>query len=167
MTFLLNALIDCLSGGGRSIKQQTTTTTAFSEKDNYHTLHLTAQILTALTTADKAGPSLESILNDIITTTSWSERLAASVLRGIENVIREGAKMGTAMAEAVVKAEKAATGFAREHPAYVTLIAAGIVALMLPWCLELLGFAEAGLVEGKKANPSHEFLFPWVGANDG
>jgi hypothetical protein len=60
--------------------------------------------------------------------------------------------MGQAMKEAFEKAISEAVGFAREHPAYCTLIALGIlVALGLPWAIEALGFAELGPLEGSFA----------------
>ena len=40
-----------------------------------------------------------------------------------------------------------AAGFAQEHPAYTTFIALGILALIAPWVLEVLGFAMEGIVE--------------------
>ncbi|EXJ55687.1 hypothetical protein A1O7_08616 [Cladophialophora yegresii CBS 114405] len=46
--------------------------------------------------------------------------------------------------DAFVKAVDAAAGFARDHPVWTTLIAVGILAVLLPWAVEALGFGVEG-----------------------
>lgn len=52
---------------------------------------------------------------------------------------------------AVERSTKEAIGFARDHPAYATLIALGVLAILTPWVIEALGFSELGPVEGSFA----------------
>ncbi len=56
------------------------------------------------------------------------------------------------MKEAFDKASTTADQFIKEHPALVevviTVVAIGILALLVPWAVEALGFAELGPVEG-------------------
>ena len=56
------------------------------------------------------------------------------------------------MKEAFDKASAATEVFVNEHPvlvqAMVTVVAIGILALLVPWAVEALGFAELGPVEG-------------------
>ena len=59
--------------------------------------------------------------------------------------------MARAASDAMQKAEEAAVGFATEHPVYATLIALGILAILTPFVLELLGFGELGPIEGSFA----------------
>ncbi|KFY04391.1 hypothetical protein V491_09368 [Pseudogymnoascus sp. VKM F-3775] len=56
--------------------------------------------------------------------------------------------MGATMTEAFEKAVSEASGLAHEHPYFCALIAVGILAILMPWVLEALGFAELGPVEG-------------------
>lgn len=51
----------------------------------------------------------------------------------------------------LTEAKGAAIGFAKEHPAYAVLIALGILAVLMPWALEILGFGELGPIEGSFA----------------
>ncbi len=57
--------------------------------------------------------------------------------------------------EAYDKAVAAAVGFARDHPVWTTLIAIGILVVLLPWVLEGLGFGELGPIEGM-LSPQHD-----------
>lgn len=57
------------------------------------------------------------------------------------------------MKEAVERAAGEAVGFARDHPAYCTLLALGIIIVIgMPWIIEALGFTELGPLEGKWAS---------------
>jgi len=98
---------------------------------------------------DSTNQDLEANLKDSIGTYSWTESLAKAILVKLEELINSGASMGSAMKVACEKACEAATGFAREHPVYTTLIALGILCILAPWVLEVLGFAELGPIEGK------------------
>lgn len=56
------------------------------------------------------------------------------------------------MKEAFEKASFAAEEFTKEHPVIVgvvvTVVAVGILVLLVPWAVEALGFAELGPIEG-------------------
>lgn len=57
------------------------------------------------------------------------------------------------MKEAFEKASAAAESFVHEHPVLtaviVTIVAIGILEMLMPWAIAALGFGEAGPVEGK------------------
>ena len=99
-------------------------------------------------TAEKPGLELHVAADKIVPRSSWPENLAKCVLDTVEKAIREGVSMGPALKEAFDRAVDAAVGFARDHPVYTTIIAIGILVLLLPWVVEALGFAELGPVEG-------------------
>lgn len=106
------------------------------------------QFIEILRTAHKCGPELQDRLNQVVSTTGWSDKLAEQILKGITKVVEEGKKMDSAMSEAMEKAVALAQEFAIEHPYYTALIAAGtliavaILAMMAPgWIMEALGFA--------------------------
>lgn len=84
-----------------------------------------------------------------VSTLSLKEYFAKLVLSGLETTIRNGVVVGKAMADALERAVAAAVGFVKEHPVYCTLIALGVLVVLAPWVLELLGFAELGPIEGK------------------
>jgi hypothetical protein len=69
----------------------------------------------------------------------------------LENAINAGTEMAQAAADAAAQAKDAAVGLAADHPVYATLIALGILALLMPWALEILGFGELGPIEGSWA----------------
>ena len=57
--------------------------------------------------------------------------------------------MGPALKEAFDKALAAVMGLTRDHLVYATLIAIGILVLLLPWVVEVLGLTELGPWEGR------------------
>lgn len=103
-------------------------------------------ILTSPTT-DKLHKSLE----EQVTANGWTDKLIQAILQGLTSAIRTGASVARPAADALRQTTDAAVGFAKEHPAYATLIALGILFTLLPWVLEALGFGELGVIEGSWA----------------
>lgn len=103
-------------------------------------------ILTSPTTAD-----LHKSLEEQVSANGWTDALIQGILEGLTSAIRAGASVARPAADALKKATDAAVGFAKEHPAYATLIALGILFSLLPWVLEALGFAAEGVVAGSWA----------------
>ncbi|KAJ5543318.1 hypothetical protein N7535_005746 [Penicillium sp. DV-2018c] len=95
--------------------------------------------------------SLHKQLNEEISTNGWSDAIAKATLRGLENAIKAGAEMARAAAEAAAQSKDAAIEFATDHPVYATLLALGILALLTPWALEILGFGDLGPIPGSFA----------------
>ncbi|CRL21038.1 unnamed protein product [Penicillium camemberti] len=94
---------------------------------------------------------LHKELKEEISTDNWTDAIAQAILHGLKNAIKSGAEMARAASDAATQSRNAAVGFATEHPVYATLIALGIVALLTPWALEILGFGELGPIEGSFA----------------
>lgn len=109
------------------------------------------RIFDAVQSAEKPGHELRLSVKQIVHPSAWSDRLVHCILERIERAIHDGVKMGPALKEAFDKAVAAATGFACDHPVYATLIAIGILVLLLPWVVEVLGFTELGPVEGRSS----------------
>ncbi|CRG88118.1 hypothetical protein PISL3812_05145 [Talaromyces islandicus] len=59
--------------------------------------------------------------------------------------------MAKASLDALAQAKHTAVGFAEDHPVYATLIALGILAILMPWALEILGFGDLSPIEGSFA----------------
>jgi hypothetical protein len=108
---------------------------------------IASDIVTKILTADTLE-SLHKQLKEEISIDSWSEAIAKAILHGLETAIKVGTEMAKTAADAAAKSKDAAIGFATDHPVYATLIALGILALLTPWALEILGFGELGPIEG-------------------
>ena len=82
----------------------------------------------------------------------WSEQVAFSILAMLENILKAGTLLGQAMREAYDKACEAAKSlgeFIHDRPIWFTIIALGILVILTPAVLEVLGFGAMGPVEGK------------------
>ncbi|CAG7951490.1 unnamed protein product [Penicillium nalgiovense] len=111
---------------------------------------IASDIVTIILNADTCD-LLQKQLKGEMYINGWSEAIAEAILHGLENAIKAGTEMAQAAAEAAAKSKDAAIGFMTEHPMYATLIALGILALLTPWALEILGFGELGPIEGSWA----------------
>ncbi|KAJ5632760.1 hypothetical protein N7490_009099 [Penicillium lividum] len=111
---------------------------------------IASDIVTKILNAE-TPESLKKQLKDEISINGWSEAIAKAILEGLKTAVKAGTEMAQAAADAAAKCKDAAIGFATEHPVYATLIAIGIMALLMPWALEILGFGELGPIEGSFA----------------
>jgi hypothetical protein len=91
----------------------------------------------------------------------WYDGLVAAVLEGLKRAIELGEEMGPVMNEAHDKAVAAVNKvkeWAEDNPemagVIITLIALGVIALLVPWMLTVLGFTESGILEGKSLSSS-------------
>ena len=76
------------------------------------------------------------------------------MLDQLVKVLKSEKKYSSVMKHAVQKASKAANEFASKHPVYtsviLTVVAVGVLVLLMPWAVEALGFGELGPLEGKR-----------------
>ena len=126
-------------------------------QDHPSKAELADQIVAKLLAANKNDAILKADLQSTIHAYGWYDGLAAAVLAALENAIRLGKEMGPAMKSAYEKAAAEVSKveeWAAEHPemtaVLVTLVALGVLAIMMPYLMAWLGFAEAGIVEGKQ-----------------
>ena len=116
-----------------------------------------SSIVSAMLDADKNGPSLDATIQSLVHQAGgWSEYLATKILTALEAVLKAGKQMNPAMQEAYDKACEAAKmieGFVADHPiataVFCTVIALGVLVVLAPYVVELIGFSELGPVEGK------------------
>ncbi|KAJ5823422.1 hypothetical protein N7447_005762 [Penicillium robsamsonii] len=111
---------------------------------------IASTIVTKILNADTPY-SLHKEVSEELSAEGWSDAIAQAILRGLENAVKAGADMAQAASDAAAKSKNAAVGFATDHPVYATLIAMGMLALLTPLALEMLGFAESGPVAGSFA----------------
>ncbi|ESU08523.1 hypothetical protein FGSG_12232 [Fusarium graminearum PH-1] len=109
------------------------------------------QFVDILSTHEGSKQELHHRLKQVISTNGWTESLAEAIEHKIEKLLHDGAELAKPMAEAVKKATEIAWQFAKEHPVYAALIAAGtIIAIAvlaefdLVWVLRALGFDPIG-----------------------
>lgn len=157
--YLIKSILDCLTGS--SNEDLSTTSSNPNHKiekqnlpNNDTTEEATAKrILDTLFTFEKSNEALQTHLKTIITTTSWTERLARRILDGIVSALNSGKALVGAMKETYDKVRVIAEEFVREHPVLteviITVIAIGILAVLVPWAVEALGFGELGPAGGK------------------
>jgi hypothetical protein len=118
------------------------------------------QIVATLFAARANDAILRADLESITHTYGWYDSFAAAVLATLESAIKLGLVMGPAMQSAYDRAVagiRAVDAWAGEHPdmaaVLVTLVALGVLAILMPWMLTWLGFAEEGVVEGELVCP--------------
>ncbi|KAJ5860956.1 uncharacterized protein N7529_008266 [Penicillium soppii] len=139
---LFTSIFDCVCGR-RATKPCPPTYTRSSES-------IASEIITMILNAESAD-LLQKEVNEVITTNGWTDAIALAILHGLENAIRTGAEMAQVAVDAVAECKAAAVGFATEHPVYATLLALGVLALLTPWIIEVVGFGELGPIEGSFA----------------
>ncbi len=148
--FLLQAFLDCLGGRDDDSTSPRNIPAGLypGPPKTFAQMQQANKVVATMAAAEKPGQELRAGVNQIVHPTSWTESLARCVLERLERILRDGSKMGPALKEAFDKAVNAAEGFARDHPVYTTLIALGVLAILLPWVVEALGFAALGPVPG-------------------
>ena len=115
------------------------------------------RIVTALFVADNGGAPLIAHIDGLAYQAGgWSEWLAERVRKGIEEALTARKEMNTVLAAAYEKAREAATVFERfgeAHPVvtavFVTVLAVGVLVILAPYVVEILGFGELGPIEGE------------------
>jgi hypothetical protein len=152
-----DAILECLCWGRSTHYDVLEEQPSFgypSEKTQHpqSTQSLAEDVLSTLYAADINDKHLmKQRLQDVVRETGWYENLAVSVLNGLENALKEGAPMNQAMKDPYDKAVQVIRkvwGFVEGHPLFFTLLALGILVILMPWAVEVLGFGELGPIEG-------------------
>ncbi|MCJ1357465.1 MAG: hypothetical protein MMC33_007461 [Icmadophila ericetorum] len=127
-------------------------------KDNPTTAEVADDVIAKLFAAEKNDIALQENLKSMVHTCSWYDNLAAAILAAIEQAIELEKEMGPAVKAAYEKAVAAVNEvkeWADAHPemaaVVITLIALGVLAVMMPWLMAYLGFAEEGILKASWA----------------
>ena len=150
-----DAILECLCLGRSThydvLEEQPALGLPHEKTQTTHDQSLAGEVLSTLYDADINDEHLSQRLQDVVRETGWSESLATSVLNGLENALKAGAPMGQAMKDAYEKAAQVVGdiwGYVKEHPVFFALVAVGILVILAPWAIEVLGFGELGPIEG-------------------
>lgn len=118
-----------------------------------------SRIITTLMHTAPTAPDLDAKIASLVHQAGgWSEYIAAKILAVLETVLRAGKDLGPALSAAYERACEAAKGipgFAADHPlataVYCTVVALGVLVVLAPYVLEILGFGKLGPVESKES----------------
>ena len=154
---IIKAILNCLTGDKDDVENYVINekiyASSFASSASPTEEDLADEILNILFTAEKPGRKLERRLQDAVHTSGWYEGLAKRILNGIVEGLKSGAPMGTAIKDAYNRALTKAEEFTEEHPVFtaamLTVVAIGILVILVPWAVEALGFGELGPVEGE------------------
>ncbi|KUJ19820.1 uncharacterized protein LY89DRAFT_580200 [Mollisia scopiformis] len=149
----INSILECLGASSHEATLRVTSNahTRLEQppyKNDPAEEELAARILNTLFTSEKSGDALAFQLQSHFSTSSWTESLARRILDGIVAALASGQVLVGAMQETYDKVQVVAEDFVKEHPilteVILTVIAIGILALLVPWAVEALGFGELG-----------------------
>jgi hypothetical protein len=153
---LIKSICECLTGpSNENLSITTNNPNIRIEKQHPTEVELATRILNTLFSFEKSSEALNIHLQSIVSTTSWTGSLARRILDGIVSALDSGKALIGAMKETYDKVRLVAEEFVKEHPilteVIITVIAIGILAVLLPWAVEALGFGELGPIEGEIA----------------
>lgn len=133
--------------------------TIITQEPTFYSDDPASQFVEAIRTANGSIEELHNRLEAIVSANGWTEHLAESIFHGIQKLVQSGKELGSTMKAATNKTIATAEEFAKEHPYYTTLIAAGtlvalgvLAELALPWVLEALGFEALGPRAGESSD---------------
>lgn len=153
MAALFTTIIECITGVPQEDSPGLNEKQALAPNQTTRPLDEVANdVVNTILTAEKAGARLKAELDSIVGCYGWKEYLAEKVLEKLGAAL-QGAhdKLGPAIRDAYNKAWNAANeieGFVIQHPVMCTIIALGVLVVIAPWVIEVLGFAELGPMEG-------------------
>ncbi|CZT02741.1 related to lincomycin-condensing protein lmbA [Rhynchosporium agropyri] len=158
---IITAIKQCLTGSSSFTSNSTFTSIRTDIKHPIFPIaptdtELASSLLSTLFTSSKSISSLQVHLSSqIYSQNRLTTRLAQHLLDGLVHALNSGKVTGSTMREAFDKASTVAEEFAEKHPVLVavmvTLVAIGILVLVMPWAVEALGFGELGPIEGSFA----------------
>ncbi len=117
---------------------------------------LADEIVAKLFAAKRNDEVLQADLHSAVHAYGLYDGIAAAILEGLKQAIELGKEMGPVMKDAYEKAVAALNKvkeWADENPemasVIITLMALGVMAVIFPWILTYLGFAESGIIARK------------------
>ncbi|KAI4679255.1 hypothetical protein J4E81_010508 [Alternaria sp. BMP 2799] len=124
-----------------------------NDNDNPHPAdEIADSVVEKLLTTRLTGAHLRMHLDALVGPSGWRTTLAQHILSRLTTALLASHEaLGPTISTACDTAWEAAQsieGFVIEHPVMCTVIALGVLAIVAPWVLEALGFAELGPVEG-------------------
>lgn len=140
----MNSFLQCL--GRRS---RVTNLPRLSEDDTTRSVHSFIEILFD---SEKSGMDLRLALDEIVVTNEWKQDSAGAVFEALQKAIQTARPMKDLVWEIhrkVINILSGIEGFGKDYQVSCALAALGILVILSPRVIELMGFAEGGIVKGK------------------
>lgn len=140
----MNPFLKCL--GRRS---RVTNLPRLSEDDTTRSVHSFIEILFG---SEKSGMDLRLALDGIVVTNDWKQDSAAAVFEALQKAIQTARQMSDLVWEIhrkVISILSAIEGFGKDYQVSCALAALGILVILSPRVIELIGFTEGGILKGK------------------
>ncbi|KAJ4989317.1 hypothetical protein SVAN01_05222 [Stagonosporopsis vannaccii] len=153
MSSIVTAILDCIKGPAVDDRFYPQEKQLLAHNPHLRPVDEVANnVINSILRAEKGGAGLKAEVDSIVGPYGWKEYLANKVLEKLSAAL-QGAhdKLGPAIRDAYRKAWSVANdieGFVIKHPVMCEIIAFGVLAIVAPWVIEALGFAELGPVEG-------------------
>ena len=153
----LQAILACLPCGTAEAKDETypnekAALLSAATSNSRLTAETADNVVAILLTTSLTGPALHMQLDSVVGASGWRSNMAKYVLDKLTAALQAShERLGPTIRSAYHRAWEAAQsieGFVIEHPVMCTVIALGVLAVVAPWVLEALGFAELGPVQG-------------------
>lgn len=123
------------------------------------------QFVDTLYDAGKNETELRQGPHGIFLANSWKQHFVQAVFKSLQNAIETGRTMGGALQviyEKVARVVDSTGDFAKDNVIHRVVITLGILVLLFSWKIEAFGFAEGGILEGKKLLPTVGLAsLPW------
>ncbi|CAN9155322.1 unnamed protein product [Alternaria alternata] len=157
----LQAILACLPCGTAEAKDETypnekAALLSAATSNSRLTAETADNVIAILLTTSLTGPALHMQLDSVVGASGWRSNMAKYVLEKLTAALQAShERLGPTIRSAYHRAWEAAQsieGFVIEHPVMCTVIALGVLAVVAPWVLEALGFAELGPVQGTFAS---------------
>ncbi|OWY57060.1 hypothetical protein AA0119_g9687 [Alternaria tenuissima] len=157
----LQAILACLPCGTAEAKDETypnekAALLSAATSNSRLTAETADNVVAILLTTSLTGPALHMQLDSVVGASGWRSNMAKYVLDKLTAALQAShERLGPTIRSAYHRAWEAAQsieGFVIEHPVMCTVIALGVLAVVAPWVLEALGFAELGPVQGTFAS---------------
>lgn len=163
MCFLLNRLLSCLGNRPQQAIRLGASGPLDPPSSDEADDATAKRFVDVLLSAEKPGRDLHRELEDVISTSSFTESIAIRIIHTLEDAVEKGTPAAMAFKDSLDRARSEATIFACDHPVFVTIIVLGVLCLLAPNPLEWLGFAELGPVEGEwRISRTRVFKFPCI-----
>jgi hypothetical protein len=144
---------------------------AAAEKE-YQMQQIVDKVMEILRTANEPGLALRTRIGDTVGTKGWTEDIARRILTAMEQFIQQGdLLMGQGLHVAINASSKTVLdifNFPVDHPHAVvaTVVAIGVLVILAPYVIEMLGFGELGPLEGTQHLQIPRILWRWTHTND-
>jgi len=141
----MHSFLQCLKR-----RSKVTNSPRLSEDDTTRSVQSFIEILFV---SEKGGMDLRLALDGIVEMDYWKRDSAGAVFEALQKAIQTARPMSDLVWDIhrkVINILSGIEGFGKDYQVSCALVALGILVVLSPRVIEALGFAEGGIVEGKR-----------------